>query len=98
MSEILEFIKVFQSSHTLVLFKDTACYWFALILHERFEGSIIVYEPHLIHFATKIKGNVYDISGLVDNPEDYIIWETYNPPLKDKLLIEEYCIKLRGGD
>jgi hypothetical protein len=40
------------------------CYWFALILAERFKGDIW-FNPKIVHFATKIGNNLYDIYGKV---------------------------------
>lgn len=95
MSEVLEFIEVFQSPSNMTLFKDCACYWFAVILHERFEGSSIVYDPSNFHFATKIRDNVYDISGQVEYSSDYVDWEEYSNYSYDSDIIIENCILLK---
>lgn len=98
MSEVLEFIKIFQSPSNNELFQECACYWFAKILQERFEGSSIVYNPSNIHFATKIKDRIYDISGQVEYSSDYIDWEEYSTYSYDANLIIENCILLKGGE
>lgn len=96
MEEILRFIEVFRSPSNSILFSEEACYWFAIILHQRFPNSTIVYNPDIVHFATKIYNRVYDISGIVNHEEDYVEWEDYQED--DRHLIEECCIKLKGGD
>lgn len=41
------------------------CYWFALILAERFGGTIW-FNSKIVHFATMIDGELYDIYGQVN--------------------------------
>ena len=38
------------------------CYWFAFILAERFKGTIW-FNPKIVHFATKIDNDMYDVDG-----------------------------------
>lgn len=92
MSTILEFIKIFQSESNISLFTEVSCYWFAVILEKRFSG-VIMYDPHQVHFATKIKGKIYDITGLVDST-DYIEWSKYVKESDDTDLIISNCIRL----
>lgn len=94
MSNILEFIKIFDSPSNKILFTECACYWFSEILHQRFSNSVIVYNPHLVHFATKINGRVYDINGIVEDDEDYVEWERYSSYADDADMIIKYCINL----
>lgn len=77
-STILEFIKVFRSPETEELFTNCACFWFASILLLRFPKSEIMYNPETVHFATKIKGNLYDITGKLEDTEGYVAWHHYN--------------------
>lgn len=93
MSDILDFIKVFTSPSTTNLFTECACYWFAVILRDRFSGTI-VYDPHRVHFATEINGSLYDITGHIKDTLDYINWEDYASTAEDADLIIQYCIKL----
>lgn len=95
MSAIIEFIKIFQSPSNINLFTECACYWFANILHQRFPNSYIVYDPHQVHFATKIEDRVYDITGIVGEDSDYIDWEYYAFfHQEDAELIIRNCINL----
>lgn len=98
MSEVLDFIKVFNSPSNETLFTNCACYWFAHILVNRFPNSTIMYNPHQIHFAAKIRGSLYDISGRIEDDEDYLDWSEYMDTSDDADMIIENCIKLRGGD
>lgn len=98
MSTILEFIRIFQSPSNRILFTECACFWFAVILHQRFPESSIVYDPQQVHFATKIQGRVYDITGIIEDDEDYIDWEYYSAHYDDADMIETYCINMKGGE
>lgn len=101
MNEILEFIKKFQSPSNEVLFKECACYWFSLILHERFDYSSIYYNPDIVHFATEIDGILYDISGIVEDDEDrYYDFQRYMEDTSQSEIdtIIENCILLKGGE
>ena len=94
MSEILSFIKVFHSPSNEILFKDCACYWFSHILHTRFPDSCIMYNPHQVHFATKINGTIYDIEGIIEDDSEYIDWEEYSTYADDIDMIISNCINL----
>lgn len=41
------------------------CYWFAFILASRFKGEIW-FNPKIVHFATKVRGTLYDVYGKVN--------------------------------
>lgn len=101
MQEVLDFIRVFQSPSNKILFTETACYWFAKILNERFEYSTIYFNPHTVHFATEINSKLYDISGLIEDEEDeYYDFDLYcqHSSAQDISLIIENCINLKGGE
>lgn len=62
-------------------FTQGCCYWFAVILKERFSGKI-VYEPVIKHFACEIDGHIYDITGDCDatyGPQfmNWADWDSY---------------------
>lgn len=65
---ILYFIDDFKSYNKNNVLEDTFtkgyCYYFALILKDRFDGSIY-YDPKIGHFITKIGRDYYDITGCV---------------------------------
>ena len=67
--EVVHFIHQFKSSSQAViekLFLDGYCYYFAVILQERFGGEIL-YDTIDGHFVTLIRGGLYDIRGCVSN-------------------------------
>lgn len=95
---ILDFIAIFSTPSNRVLFTEVACYWFAHILHTRFSNSYIVYDPHRVHFATKINNKIYDITGIIEDDSEYIDWDEYSETFDDSEYISECCIDLRGGE
>lgn len=68
-----------ESSNIDDVFTGGCCYWFASILHQRFPHSHIVYDPVLNHFATKIEGRVFDITGDVTDKSvsGWEPWDAY---------------------
>lgn len=73
------------------VFTRGCCYWFANILHQRFPLSEIVYDPVANHFATRIRGHVYDITGCVDGVYKMEPWEEFDDPLEKRRIIRD-CI------
>ncbi|MDD3021786.1 MAG: hypothetical protein PHX61_12535 [Alphaproteobacteria bacterium] len=71
---ILDFISKFKSAEDL--FMRGMCYWFAIILHNRFSDSEIWYEPVANHFVCKIDGVFYDASGVAKSGK-YQLWDEY---------------------
>lgn len=56
------------------------CYYFALILHNRFPNSIIYYDTIDGHFVTKIDGNYYDWKGIntrTPQSNGLVRWDSY---------------------
>ena len=56
------------------------CYYFALILHERFPNSAIYYDQIEGHFVTKIGDNYYDWHGInihAPQSEGLVKWDEY---------------------
>ena len=69
--EVLKFIKEFEKVSKFFL--DGKCYWFAVILKERFSGRMM-YHPILNHWSVKIgELGLFDASGEVD-PDRYEPW------------------------
>lgn len=92
--EVITFIKHFQTPETIKVFTQGCCYWFAKILHERFENSRIVYNPVSGHFACHYDGLIYDITGCLGGPtENWFLWSVYQKvePL-DSERVRRYCI------
>lgn len=62
--KFIENFKQFEQNNVLFdTFTGGYCYWFAVILAERFSGGQILYEPVEGHFVTKIANRYYDIRG-----------------------------------
>lgn len=51
------------------------CYWFAIMMHERFPGSRIMLCKDAIHFVTEIDGRLYDITGDVTDKYEVEPWD-----------------------
>lgn len=68
------------------VFTRGCCYWFAIVLRERFEytGPVIMYDEVMNHFGTEIGDRVYDITGDVTDRYRWTPWEE----LDDELLRE----------
>lgn len=78
-NEVLKFIDKFKFIHKKEIeevFTTGNCYYFALILKERFEGSIY-YLPIENHFITKIDKFYFDITGLVEPKEQPMNWKMF---------------------
>lgn len=92
-SEVAKFILGFKSAEDL--FMNGYCYWFAVILHERFGGEIY-YLPIQNHFVTRIADRYWDASGLARIDENPISWGIYQSadPLNTAHIIRD-CIEKR---
>lgn len=68
---IIKFIEHFRGSEYTFLYG--CCYWFAVILAERFREDCpaIMYEPVRGHFVTRIGDRYYDVRGDVTEMYQY---------------------------
>jgi hypothetical protein len=75
--EILDFIRTRFSSDCN--WTNGNCYYFAVILKERF-GGVIMYDVVNGHFVTYIDGILYDWNGAVvwEDLSGYIEWEKFD--------------------
>lgn len=74
--EVLEFIhrRFPVDSH----FLDGNCYYFSLILKDRFISSKVMYDVISGHFVTLIDGKYYDWTGIVE-PDGYLVeWDKFD--------------------
>lgn len=69
------------------------CYWFALILSERFkkDSAVIMYDEVENHFGVMVHGVVYDITGDVTNDYNWIPWSSLDDDLLRSRIIRD-CI------
>lgn len=91
-NEVLEFIKRRFKDDCKWL--DGNCYYFAIILKDRFPEGMIFYDVQLGHFVFKYYEYYYDWSGIYNCKEDYLIpwhlFESYDS--SQKKIIERDCI------
>lgn len=76
--EVIDFImRRFQSDCNWM---NGNCYYFALILHDRFPGSVIYYDTIDGHFVTKIRDNYYDWRGVNIHVHEQALvqWDGYD--------------------
>lgn len=77
MNEVEQFISNFKFDYKEeieVVFTEGNCYYFAVILRERFNGTIY-YLPIDNHFVCKIADDFYDITGKLTLSESPVNWE-----------------------
>lgn len=88
-NDIIAFIKSRFSKNCHWL--DGNCYYFAVILKDRFNGKIY-YDTENAHFITKINDKFYDWTGRVnpklENLLDWDILEKQNPSYYKKIQFE----------
>lgn len=85
--EVLKFIKrrFTENCHWL----DGNCYYFSLILKDRFPKGEIYYDVIYGHFVFKYEDDFYDWTGLTEEPETAIPWsvfDEYDSLLKQRII------------
>lgn len=89
--EVLDFIQRRFPHDNLWL--DGNCYYFALILHDRFPESEIIYDLIEGHFLIRYKNILYDWHGIYipDNYNALVVWENYKSedPIHYKRIIKD---------
>ena len=70
MNNIEKFISRFSDCNWL----NGNCYYFAVILKDRFNGEII-YDPIQGHFLMKLIDKCYDFSGCHELPKTFYYWD-----------------------
>ena len=79
MNDVDKFLERFHDSDSVdAPFTQGCCYWFAFVLYARFltKGATLMYDEVANHFATKIDGIVYDITGDVTNKYSWKDWHS----------------------
>lgn len=99
--DIIDFIDNFKKQNKQVLekvFTEGNCYYFAIILKNRFPEISIVYSQINNHFMCLYDNHIYDIFGDITNNvevRDLYLWETYkNVDFIDYSNVVKYCINL----
>lgn len=74
--------------------QDGNCYYFALILKDRFPSGKIVYDPVDNHFLFKYLGVLYDSKGIDNRSNREVIkWDKYREfDEEDYKNVIKYCI------
>lgn len=93
MDKVISFINKFKFAYKGELefvFTSGNCYYFAVILKERFGGEIY-YLPIDNHFVCKIDKEYYDITGKAGFNEKPYKWDNYPDELEKKRIIRD-CI------
>lgn len=99
MDYVEEFIHKFKfkySKELEIVFTSGNCYYFAMILKERFNGEIY-YLPIENHFICKIENKYYDIKGKIEVNETPYKWSSfiYHDEKLYKRIIRD-CINFYG--
>ena len=87
MSKVLEFIQ--RRFPTDCNFLNGNCYYFSLILKDRFQDGIVYYDVIQGHFVFKYEDCYYDWTGCVE-PEGYLVewdkFDEYDPLWKQRII------------
>lgn len=95
MKDIEKFLERFHSSENVdEVFTRSCCYWFAIVLFGRFirDGATIMYDEAANHFATRVKGKVYDITGDVTDKYKWVPWESITDSTHRAMIIRDYIM------
>lgn len=92
MKTINEFLEGMRNEGTVKVFTEGYCYWFAMILKERFDGELM-YNPVQGNFCCRVNGELWDITGEVQDDGNWQEWWLYqmNEPL-DAERVRKACI------
>lgn len=71
MENFENFIKRFK----VVNWMNGNCYYFAIILKDKYPNGRIIYDPIIGHFMLKIKNKAYDFMGIHQLPETFYYWD-----------------------
>lgn len=75
-NEVLEFIKR-RFNNNYCKWTDGNCYYFAVILKDRFPDGKIYYNTLQGHFVFHHNGIYYDWNGIFDDTQHNIAWDTF---------------------
>lgn len=103
MSEIEQFINHFKGTNATQilyvedLFLHQNCYYFAVILNNRFKRGTMMYDENTQHFVIFIDNRLYDITGDVTDKFnlDDLVEINYLDQIDNYDLIKRSCIELR---
>lgn len=92
--EVISFINKFKSYNKSNVLEKTFlegyCYYFALILKERFKEGKILYDKVENHFMFKYKNKLYDITGNATNKhKKENLSEEWNSTIEKQCILKE---------
>lgn len=93
-NRIEEFIRKFKFKYSDELeevFTSGNCYYFALILKEKFSGEIY-YLPIDNHFICRVMSSYYDITGRIEPTEHPVKWSDFKSDKTWRRRIIRDCI------
>jgi len=93
---ILEFKKYEEQNVLARTFTNGFCYYFSVILKEKFPRGDIFYSIEDNHFLFLLNGNLYDINGSVTdnyNLNKVVKWSTWKDDIIHKQRIIRDCIE-----
>ncbi len=95
--EVLGFIQKFNGYEFDNVLKQTFtegfCYYFAVILRERFPDGEIVYIPAMGHFSYRIGAILYDVTGQLKTEEEVHVFDQYPDALQKQRIVRDCIIK-----
>lgn len=96
--DVIGFINDFNKheSHGVLknVFTQGYCYYFSIILRERFPGGKIVYSPVMGHFMYLINNTLFDITGIVKTEHKYYDFEKFPDYLQKQRIIRDCVMKI----
>lgn len=93
--EILGFISMFQSKETITIFTQGMCYWFAVILSNRFPDGEIYYDQIDGHFVTRICNKYYDVTGEITPTNGTYAWAKIDDDMLKQRILSQVILKNR---
>lgn len=88
-----EFIAKFKQSNRNKVMEDTFlhgfCYYFAVILKNRFPTGTILYDKEAAHFVFSYENKLYDITGNVTN-QYHNTSPTWNATITKECILKEF--------
>lgn len=93
-SNVMKFIGHFHDcgKDLDTVFLNGCCFWFAEILCARFPSAEMMYDPIRNHFAAKIGGKVFDISGdITEKSGDMIPWSEFDDESERRRIVRD-CV------
>lgn len=98
--EITRFLRHFHpvGADVDTVFTCGCCYWFAFILCGRFPTAQLVYDQEENHFAVRIGGQDYDITGNITEQYSMEPWNKIDAETQERILRDCAYFGDMGGE